>query len=134
MFNTTEQRDYFINPGCFGDDLAAWFKEKLPSAAPGDVDQEDFGWYLPLRYGGKDYFLVMGFREDEDDSRWIVWIERQGALRMFTRRESKGIDADLVRIVHDTLTGESAISDVRWHKKSDFDRNRQESGTTTPMG
>ncbi len=45
-FNTSERKDYFINDGCYGDDLARWLIEQLRSrgvqtdAEPG---QEDFG-------------------------------------------------------------------------------------------
>jgi hypothetical protein len=48
-FNTTERRDYFINEGCYGDDLARSLIEQFRSrgvqteAKPG---QEDFGWYF----------------------------------------------------------------------------------------
>ena len=28
-FNTTQPKDYFINPGCFGDDVAKWLMGEL---------------------------------------------------------------------------------------------------------
>jgi hypothetical protein len=28
-FNTTEEKDYFINPSCFGDDAARWLLNSL---------------------------------------------------------------------------------------------------------
>ena len=31
-FNTSEARDYFINDGCFGDDLAKWMIGRLREA------------------------------------------------------------------------------------------------------
>jgi hypothetical protein len=30
-FNMSEPREYFINPGCFGDDLAKWLADQLRS-------------------------------------------------------------------------------------------------------
>jgi hypothetical protein len=30
-FNMSEPREYFINPSCFGDDLAKWLAEQLRS-------------------------------------------------------------------------------------------------------
>ena len=48
-FNHTEPKEYFINPCCFGDDLARWLMEELAQQGIGVDDepgQEDFGWYF----------------------------------------------------------------------------------------
>src|SRR5512139_621039 len=98
-FNCTEPRGYFINPGCFGDDLAIWFAGRLRSCGfevMGEPGQEDFGWYLDFRAGEAEHTLVIGYRPgvDELDERlrpvedpalrgsgdWLVWIERNRGL------------------------------------------------------
>jgi len=50
-FNTSIEGENFINPGCFGDDVARWLIGQL--RADGHVTeeprQEDFGWYFTSR-------------------------------------------------------------------------------------
>jgi hypothetical protein len=79
-FNCTEPKQYFINEGCFGDDVAAWFRDELRSRgyAASEPGQEDFGWYLPVEIDGLDYFLLIGYREGTSSERgaWFVVLER----------------------------------------------------------
>lgn len=54
-FNMTEPRNYFINPCCFGDDVAEWLIRELSKQGMGTDEkpgQEDFGWYLNFEAGG----------------------------------------------------------------------------------
>jgi hypothetical protein len=57
-FNTTDPKGYFINPCCFGDDVAKWLARQLrdkgheAGETPG---QEDFGWYLTFRISKAEY-------------------------------------------------------------------------------
>jgi hypothetical protein len=47
LFNTSSQKAYFINPGCFGDDVAKWLADQLRNQGHEDMPgQEDFGWYF----------------------------------------------------------------------------------------
>src|SRR6516165_4262206 len=83
-FNTSERRVYFINDGCYGDDLARWLMAALASrgtrtdAEPG---QEDFGWYFTFHAGASPHHFVVAFRpEPEPHGFWIGWIERRAGL------------------------------------------------------
>ena len=64
-FNMSEPRDYFINPGCFGDDVAIWLIKQLrtkgyqASEPPG---QEDFGRYFTFRVSEIEHCFVIGHR------------------------------------------------------------------------
>jgi hypothetical protein len=64
-FNMPEPKKYFINPSCFGDDLAIWLIDQLRgkgyevSDAPG---QEDFGWYSTFRVSEIEHCFVIGHR------------------------------------------------------------------------
>jgi hypothetical protein len=75
-FNMSEPREYFINPGCFGDDLAKWLAEQLrskryqASEVPG---QEDFGWYFTFVESGVEHCFVIGLRPGDDDAE-DLWI------------------------------------------------------------
>src|SRR4030095_13214248 len=84
-FNTTEARDYFINPCCFGDDLARWLIGRLRSngiETDSEPGQEDFGWYFNFKVSENVYCVVLGFRPDEEnaDGEWVAWLERTRGL------------------------------------------------------
>jgi hypothetical protein len=84
-FNMTEAKDYFINPCCFGDDVAAWLIRELRKKGmrtdekPG---QEDFGWYLNFEVAGIVYTFVIGHRPngETEAGTWIGWLERKRGL------------------------------------------------------
>jgi hypothetical protein len=80
-FNSTEPKPYFINPGCFGDDVARWLIAELCKRSvetEKEPGQEDFGWYLGFRLASVRYRFVVGFRPDDEleGRSWILWIER----------------------------------------------------------
>src|SRR5437588_675097 len=81
-FNMSEPRDYFINPCCFGDDVAIWLTKQLrtkgyqASEAPG---QEDFGWYFTFRASEIEHCFLIGHRpgDGKNEGEWIGWLERK---------------------------------------------------------
>lgn len=85
-FNTSEHRDYFTNPGCFGDDVAIWLIEELrkrkfeTAAKPG---QEDFGWYFTFHVSGIEYCLVIGYCPEEVTEEVFGLVGWSGAVALF---------------------------------------------------
>ena len=73
-FNTSEHKPYFINPGCFGDDLAQWLMGEMRRRRVETDDkpgQEDFGWYFDFQIAGISSTFVLGYRpgdEGEDEA------------------------------------------------------------------
>lgn len=124
-FNTTERRSHFVNDGCYGDDVARWFIERL-RALGFDTDeqpgQEDFGWYVGYRTADGRYSLVLGYRPDEPMGDWICWVERDGGLlvSLFGGRERK-IARSAVDAIRAAIEHESGLSDVRWYTRTSFD-------------
>jgi hypothetical protein len=56
-FNTSEPKPYFINPGCYGDDVAKWLTRELRGRGfktDEEPGQEDFGWYFNFEHGDTD--------------------------------------------------------------------------------
>ena len=132
-FNTSENKPYYINPGCFGDDVAEWIAEQL-KASGARVDsnprQEDFGWYLGFQYGLYSYDFVIGHNPD---GYWIGWLERKrGLLGSAFGMRKKGIQLDAANAIHSILVSSSDISHIRWHNQDDFDALKEELGTETP--
>jgi hypothetical protein len=86
-FNMSEPREYFINPGCFGDDLAKWLAEQLRGKghqASEMPSQEDFGWYFTFIISGVEYCFVIGHRPgDGAEGVWIgCWNGNAASLHL----------------------------------------------------
>jgi len=74
-FNTSESRPYFINPECYGDDLAKWMMERLRATGYKTADepgQEDFGWYFDFEVPAGPHCCVIGYQPDDPEGQWIV--------------------------------------------------------------
>lgn len=138
-FNTTESKDYFINPCCFGDDVAKWLMAELKQRGfqtVGEAGQEDFGWYFTFQAGGIEHDFIIGFRPDEEESAegdWIGWLERRtGLISSLFGGRKRGIQPAAAQAIHAVLTGSPQIQDVRWHERQDFDSGREELGSPQP--
>ena len=130
-FNTTEARPYFINPECFGDDVARWLMRELAArgahvaAEPG---QEDFGWYFTFRAGGTDHDFVLGYRAgaDGEPGDWMGTIERNaGLLPSLLGARDRGVRPEAARAIHGVLAASAQISDIRWFADQEY---RSETG------
>ena len=136
-FNTTEPRAYFINPCCFGDDVARWLIEALRAKGckAEEPGQEDFGWYFNFEVEGVEHCCVLGYRpEHNDEGSWIGWMERsRGSIGSIFGGRQRGILLAASRAIHDILSNSSQIRDIRWHLKRDFDEGKEEAGPTQPF-
>jgi hypothetical protein len=60
-----EPKEYFINPRCFGDDVAKWAIDERPKQGVETEEkhgQEDFGWYLSFEVAGSGHCFATGHR------------------------------------------------------------------------
>lgn len=119
-FNTKVSQDYFINPSCFGDDLALWIIEKLrqkgivTGATP---EQEDFGWYVTYIINSKEYCVVVGFQPNDvfRGDCWIGEIERHGGLfDSLLGGRHRGIETEAVEAIDSILKSAPEIHDLEW--------------------
>jgi hypothetical protein len=138
-FNLAEPKDYFINPCCFGDDVAKWLIGELRKQGletdekPG---QEDFGWYLYFKATGIDHTFVVGHRPsgETEAGTWIGWLERsRGLIGSLFGGRKRGIHISAAEAVHGILSSSPLIRDVRWHFQRDFDKGYQQGGTSSPQ-
>jgi len=136
-FNTREQKDYFINPGTFGDDVAKWLIGRLRQAGlrtDAEPGQEDFGWYLGFHVPEGEHCVILVFRPEDavPDGCWIAWLERsRGFLGWLFGGRQRGIAASAVGAVHQALQAPE-IRNLRWHEKKHLDALREELGTPEP--
>jgi hypothetical protein len=138
-FNMAEPKDYFINPCCFGDDVAEWLIGKLREQGlktDEKPDQEDFGWYLDFEVTGIGHTFVIGHRPtgETEAGTWIGWLERSrgfiGSILGGRNREIQPLAAD---VIHKTLSNSPLIRDVRWHFQREFDKGYEERGASSPQ-
>ena len=119
-FNLSKVGEHFINPCCFGEDLAAWLGLKLRDKG---VDvcgpyQEDWGWELPVSKGDDAYYLCMSGNTDEDPTNpdqgeWRIIIEKRRSIRQ--RLAGKGKitrDDGMLALVREVLSSEADISGI----------------------
>jgi hypothetical protein len=117
-FNVSEVKEHFINPCCFGEDLAGWLRQALTEKeittwAPG---QEDWGWYLFAERGSERYFLgVGGYRKEgalnENDAEWRIMVRRRRTIWDRLRGRNQITDTDPMLSIIEGLLGEQ--TDVR---------------------
>src|SRR5437879_4547928 len=117
-FNTTVEREYFINPCCFGDDVARWLIAELRARGyitDDEPGQEDFGWYLTFEVAGTKHHAVIGYRPDSDgaDGEWICWIERACGLIGSLLGRRKYVRAEALEAVKGILSSSSSVSALR---------------------
>lgn len=120
-FNRTEEKDYFINPGNYGDDLMRWLMQALKDRGyviEGDEDdtpgQEDFGWYFNFQVGGVSHTFLLARNEDEEDS-WYGWLERNaGCLATLIGGRKRGILPEASIVIEETLSASGRVSNQEW--------------------
>ncbi|HZQ19589.1 MAG TPA: hypothetical protein VFA90_12775 [Terriglobales bacterium] len=134
-FNISESKPHYINPCCFGDDVAEWLVQRLKEVGvPVDekIGQEDFGWYLGFESATTKYHFVLSYNPD---GYWFGWLERQrGFMASALGLRRKDISTDATVIIHSALTSSNHISNVRWHLERDAKTLIEHQGAATPLG
>jgi hypothetical protein len=139
LFNTEKERDYFINPCCFGDDCAQWLIDRLVSQGVEELDerptQEDWGWCFSITIGQRDFLVGVGLYEDQDSpNTWLVFIKSQ--LGWLSRRLFGHSDEDEIlavcKAIDRALKSAPEISDVRWHTEEDWMKGRDQNWRSDP--
>jgi len=137
-FNMAEPRTYFINPCCFGDDIAKWLIHELRNRGvntDGEPSQEDFGWYFNFQVMGASHTFVVGHRpgDEEDEGTWIGWVERRrGFVGSLLGARKRGINPSAPETLHLILSSSSQIRNIRWHFRQDFDKGHEDLGASAP--
>jgi hypothetical protein len=132
------QKNYFINPCCFGDDLAKWLIGELRKdglRTDEEPGQEDFGWYLNFEVLGASHIFIIGHRPsgESEVGTWIGWLERnRGFIASIFGRRKHEIASSAAVAIHTILSRSPQIQDVRWHFQRDFDKGNEVRGVSSP--
>ena len=119
-FNTSESKEYFINPNCFGDDFAKWLLGELAARnvefEEDGPDQEDFGWYVNFSINDTDTTCLIIY--NEVDSIWQIILERNvGLLGSLLGKRNKRVRSEPVELIYDILKSESEFYSIEWHNR-----------------
>jgi hypothetical protein len=120
-FETRTPAPEAVNPTCFGKDVAAWLRSRLPrSLEPGDPGAEDYGWGLWTRVGKDPYWIAIGLMDEGDTEAqhtWLITAAYDPGLDLLRRlfHRPRREDLELVcRAIDEALHGDSDITAVRW--------------------
>ena len=119
-FNCMIAKDYFINPSCYGDDLAEWLIKRLSDdniTITGRPGQEDFGWFFTFIVNDVEHCVVVGFQpnDPQNGDRWIGWIERHvGFIGSALGRRNRDIHPDAIQKLDSILTKSKEIQFIGW--------------------
>ena len=117
LFNSTEVKPDFINPRCFGEDLADWLAARLGSEhvsceAP---FQEDWGWTLPVQVEGAKFFVNIGLTDEETEvPKWLASVEPRGLAGRFFGTKNSPSRRSLCERLESVLNSTPGISHVEW--------------------
>lgn len=120
-FNLSEIKQHFINPCCFGEDLAAWLRSKLLEECISTIEpgQEDWGWYIESKLGDVSYFIGVGGIADEtaenpNAGEWRIMIEKQRSMWEKLTGKNKILDNDpIFTIIQKILEREPDFKNIR---------------------
>jgi hypothetical protein len=112
--------EHFINPCCFGEDLAGWLRFRLleKGVEVRQPYQEDWGWELPAMLGGESYYLCMSGNSDEsgpnqDEGEWRIIVEKKRSVAERLRGKGRIAATDkLAQLIEEILGSDPAIREV----------------------
>ncbi len=121
-FNCTEPRDYFINEGCYGDDVALWLISELKKQGvktSAEPEQEDFGWFFIFYPNNIKHVVIIGFQPNDASigDQWLGWIERDANfLSSILGGRNRGITQEAVNAIDAVLSSSELVEGLSWNE------------------
>ena len=121
-FNLSETKEHFINPCCFGEDLAAWLRGRLLERGVATIKpgQEDWGWYIESTLEGNSYFIGIGgvaeeSAPDSNDGQWRIMIEKRRSLwEKLSGRNKTSLSDPIFAVIREILKREDGFRDIHY--------------------
>ena len=87
-FNSTEQKQNFINDRCFGEDFVTWLVHMFRDTgfALDEPFQEDWGWATLARGDGETFAISVGIMDEsigEQSAEWLITVEKMRKFIFF---------------------------------------------------
>jgi hypothetical protein len=118
-FNLSRVQPHFINPCCFGEDLADWLRGKLFERSVGASEpyQEDWGWELRAEFEKNSYYVGVGGNSDDgatDLGQWRIMVERRRSIwDRITGKGKIGKDDRMLKLIRDILESQTDFEGLR---------------------
>lgn len=132
LFNKTEERDYFVNPDCFGDDVCKYMISKLTEKGIkcGEPCGEDWGWTFLINFNDEKFWFGTNFH---GDGFWLAFIDPDKGILETLFGKQKDVPTGLANIIHKILVADSNVSDIKWFSEQEFNSGKFEDGSPSPM-
>ncbi len=106
LFEYREPKPHFINPTCFGEDFAAWLRERISGFAAEGFEisapiQEDYGWGFWVSRVKDTFWIAISFVEELQHGRgaeWVVSVAYDPGLSIMRRLFHQPDEAALARL------------------------------------
>jgi hypothetical protein len=120
LFEHRTVKPHFINPCCFGEDFAAWLKQRLASGPDwgfqfSEPIQEDYGWGFWASHGSARYWIAVSYVGDgpqEPPAQFVISIDLDPGLnplkRLLLRGDRSALDGLRAR-ARELLAADPAI-------------------------
>lgn len=133
-FNTTQEMDYFINPGLFGDDLGSWLIEEFHKRGIKTSDepqQEDWGWFIDadLDSTNKLQYSLRIYRTEEpgSDGDWIIYLDfsdkGNGFKEFFSslfKNQQQAISKESRETINSILLASEHVQEIEWYSSKTY--------------
>jgi hypothetical protein len=122
LFEHREVKPDFINPCCFGEDFAAWLKQKLDGLHSrgftfSDSLQEDYGWGFWASHGKDKFWIALSYVGDgpqEEPAEWVITVCPPNVVsRLLRGKDSQAAWNELHRRVSEALEADNGIEVLR---------------------
>ena len=123
LFEHRKVKAHFINPCCFGEDFAAWLKERLSALLASDftvspVMQEDYGWGFRVHHGKDPFWVAISYVGDgpqEPPPQWVISLIFDPGLNLIKRifhKPDRRTEARLREVIQQAIRSNLAIKIV----------------------
>jgi hypothetical protein len=93
LFDHRDVKPHFINPCCFGEDLALWLKQELSALESSGFSfslpiQEDYGWGLWASHGQDQFWIAASYVGDgpqQEPAEWVISVNYDAGLNLVRR-------------------------------------------------
>ncbi len=118
-FPPTEDEQEQLNPGLWGKRLTEYLAARLAEKGieSGEMNPEDWGWFLPIKTDGPAVALCCG-HQDGDDDEFLCFTEPSTPIvrKLFRKVDATPQLTRLVGALEQILASDPGIRDVVWEE------------------
>ncbi len=135
-FNRTEEKENFLNPCCFGEDLVRWMIPRFAGThlkIDPDPRQEDWGWKVLVSCEGRQFLIGVGQYEVGRESGWLCFVEsRLPFFKKWVGANDSAEQQQVCAALHSVLSSSPEIRDIRWYPSESFTKGKEADWKTEP--